>query len=434
MAPSFTAVSWSVRTVVGLALVLCLHATAAAAAASCGDEFLSGVHNPYRFCSSVVDYSYVIADGSSADAMNTAARALAERYYVEFFPTACKESMKRSICAQTYLPCDGGAATKKPCASLCEATAGEDGVCNGLMELYGYQPDCADSDIFDASNDPAVCNALAHVEGVQLVADRNEPYVGSACTNFVEHYFVPEAAAYNAPLAPMPLPNLFQGYQEASAADWLSKMPKIESDECQTAFHKVVCATIFMKPQTSDVVADTFGPVYLQQFPARELCTDYADKCQWILDKAPTLGIDCSTSYPGWDGNPLYLYPESSQYVKGVMYEGAWTLICLVALNTKRIKIRLECRKYNECVKYCRLYCHIKMLSQFELISRNDGGWERNPQKTKNKNLSLSLLSRLVFQKHRATKLEVQYILPSIFEQKRRSLMHSRCQTNNPYF
>lgn len=316
--------SWSPRPLLGLALLLCLRA---AAAATCGDEFLSGVHNPYRFCSSVVDYSYVIADGSSADAMNTAARALAERYYVEFFPTACKESLKRSICAQTYVPCDGGVALKKPCASLCEATAGEDGVCNGLMELFGYQPDCADSDTFDASNDPDVCNALTNVEGVQLVADRNEPYVGSVCANYVEYYFVPEASAYYAPLAPMPLPNLFQGYQEASAADWISKMPKFESEECNTAFHKVACATIFMKPQTSEVISDTFGSVYFPQFPARELCTDYADKCSWILNKAPTLGIDCTTSYPGWDGNAMYLYPEHAQYVRGVMYKGAWTLM-----------------------------------------------------------------------------------------------------------
>lgn len=308
-------------------LILGLHAATCTAAATCGDEFLSGVHNPYRFCSSVVDYPYLIEDGSSADALNTAARALAERYYVEFFPTACKESLKRLVCAQKYLPCEDGAAIKKPCASLCQATAGADGVCNGLMERFSYQPNCADMSIFDSSNDPASCNALTNVEGVKLVAERNEPYVGSVCAHFVEHYFVPEAAVYYAPLAPMPLPNLFQGYQEASTADWISKMPKFVSEECNTAFHKVACATKFMKPQTSDVISDFFGSVYLPQFPARELCTDYAQQCSWILDRAPTLGIDCSTWYPGWDGNPLYLYPEHTQYVKGVMYKGAWTLL-----------------------------------------------------------------------------------------------------------
>lgn len=318
---------WLSRSVLSAALLLGCHSARSASAGSCGDEFLSGVHNPYRFCSSVVDYPYLIADGGTADSMNAAVRAKAERYYVEYFPTACKESLKRALCAQAYLPCEDGIAVKKPCKKLCDATAGADGVCNGLVERFGYQPDCTDSTIFDASDDPAVCNALINVEGVRLVADRNEPYVGSTCLNFVEHYFVPEAAAYYAPLAPMPLPNLFQGYQEASAADWISKMPKIVSEECHTAFNKVACATMFMKPQTSDVIAATFGPVYLQQFPARELCTDYNQKCSWIIDLAPTLAIDCTTWYPGWDGNPMHLYPESTQYVKGVMYEGAWTLM-----------------------------------------------------------------------------------------------------------
>lgn len=298
-----------------------------AAATTCGAEFLSGVHNPYRFCSSVVDYAYLIADDSSADDMNVAVRGLAERYYVEYFPTACKESLKRALCAQVYLPCADGVVVKKPCASLCEATAGQDGVCGGLMERFGYQPDCTDSYIFDPSNDPAVCNALPNVEGKSLVADRNEAYVGSVCENYVEHYFVPEASVYYAPLAPMPLPNLFQGYQEASAADWISKMPKFVSQECNTAFRKVACATVFMKPQANNDLADTFGPVYLQQFPARDLCTNYNEECSWIIEKAPTLAIDCTTWYPGWDGNPLYLYPERTQYVKGVVYNGAWTLL-----------------------------------------------------------------------------------------------------------
>lgn len=312
--------------VFSLALLVGAHGSHAAAA-TCEAEFLSGVHNPYRFCSSVVDYAYVIADDSSADTMNAAVRGLAERYYVEYFPTACKESLKRALCAQVYLPCEGGVAVKKPCASLCEATAGQDGVCSGLMERFGYQPDCTDSDIFDASNDPAMCNALPNVEGKSLVADRNEAYVGSVCKNYVEHYFVPEASAYYAPLAPMPLPNLFQGYQETSAADWISKMPKFVSQECNTAFRKVACATMFMKPQANNVLAETFGPLYLQQFPARDLCTNYNEECSWIIEKAPTLAIDCLTWYPGWDGNPLYLYPESTQYVKGLMYNGAWTLL-----------------------------------------------------------------------------------------------------------
>lgn len=298
-----------------------------ASASTCGDEFLSGFHNPYRFCSSVVDYAYYIPDGETADSLNTAVRAKAERYYIEFFPLACKESLKRALCAETYLPCEDGVVTKKPCAMLCEATTGSDGVCNGLMERFNYQANCSDTSIFDPSDDPSVCNTLPNVDGVQLVADRNEPYVGSVCENYVEHYFVPEASAYYAPLAPMPLPNLFQGYQEASAATWINYMPKYESADCLTAFRKVVCATMFNKPQPISSLDDVFGTVYLQQFPSRDLCTNYAEQCSWILDVAPSLGIDCTTSYPGWDGNPLYLYGESSQYVKGLVYNGAWTLL-----------------------------------------------------------------------------------------------------------
>lgn len=264
--------------------------------------------------------------------MNAEARALGSRDPLSLLSTQCRAGVKRATCAAIYKPCSTDAATgeavgQPACKSLCDAVVDPAGECRGVLAMYGLEPDCTDTSTFVPGNTSAQCNGMVSSHYWQIVADSHEPYIGSVCRPFVDSVHNPSASSVSPTLAEMPVPYLLQIWKEYVAAAWLSYMPKFISSDCLTAFHKVVCAVTFMAPEASEEVKDVFGTVYLPMFPARELCTNYMDSCPYILNIAPALGLPCEMSWPGWDGGPMYMYPQDVQAVYGLMVGPNWVTL-----------------------------------------------------------------------------------------------------------
>lgn len=128
------------------------------------------------FCSGVVNYPFYIPDGEDATnflrTQDTAAGARAQIgggiSPLPFFPTSCKDSLKRLFCAEAFLPCvkdsQGNViGSQLPCKALCEDTTGPEFVCGDLMSQFGFPPsssDCHDPLQFSQSADTIMCNNM----------------------------------------------------------------------------------------------------------------------------------------------------------------------------------------------------------------------------------------------------------------------------------
>jgi hypothetical protein len=115
-------------------------------------------YSPSIMCSGIVDYSYVLPSGASAEDMNNWAISAATGLS-SFMNSACLSDLKRLICANVYLPCATGITPddpstypllygaipfpyKRPCESICTSVLYSGNSCAGLLEGLGSAPDC----------------------------------------------------------------------------------------------------------------------------------------------------------------------------------------------------------------------------------------------------------------------------------------------------
>ena len=93
-----------------------------------------------------------------------------------------------------------------------------------MLELMGMGSQCdASVDYYsglnlyvDDSVDGAVCNNLPHVQGVSLVAEQKEPYIGQVCSGIAKEYSVPPPQALDPNFAPLLPPFVLQSITEVS--------------------------------------------------------------------------------------------------------------------------------------------------------------------------------------------------------------------------
>ena len=132
------------------------------------------------FCSGVVNYPFFIPEGQDETTyLRTQDTTAADRAQIggpisplPFFPTECKDSLKRLFCAEVFLPCIEDTegivvGSQLPCKALCEDTTGPEFVCGDLMSQFGFAPsssDCHDPSKFSQSTDTAMCNNMTFAQ------------------------------------------------------------------------------------------------------------------------------------------------------------------------------------------------------------------------------------------------------------------------------
>ena len=283
--------------------------------------------DPSLFCSKVVDYPFYIADNNVDNVRTLNALALSK------LTTAmkdekqhnCREALKKMICAEVYRPCvdnvnlddintyDTSSGTplpyKRPCSSVCNHVKSS---CPVLMG-NGEGPTCNDVDasgvaIFDGSDNSSTCNALANVNGIQLVHDTTEPYSGELCKGLIDTVFITGTNVHNASLAPWLPPGEDQKILESKiVAPKLVRWPVVASSSCRMGIRKYVCGAFFTGHQ---VITDAvLGPVTLPSFLHKDICINYQTECAGLI-KLLNIQVDCDLT-----AGPIDIYPTESQVV-----------------------------------------------------------------------------------------------------------------------
>mmetsp|Transcript_12517 Transcript_12517/g.18903 ORF Transcript_12517/g.18903 Transcript_12517/m.18903 type:complete len:770 (+) Transcript_12517:107-2416(+) len=284
--------------------------------ATVSSETLPDAYNPYTLCSGVVDYDFFVPEGSSADELNALAISMMSPSWA-FLGADCKSDMKRLVCAVVYQPTvstesDDELPYQRPCRSLCDSTTYLGSSCAGWMENLGTAMNCS-SELFDSSNDPDQCNAMAYTENTLLVAESAEPYIGSICQGVTDDIATPSPSSIDPNLPPYLPPYVAQSMVEYGAIEWISNFPLMTKDDCQTDFRKMACGLMYPAPQESFALSFLFGPLVFPSFPHLSICTTFLDTCADFLDIVPEFGMDCSATA----GN-LALFPNDTQTIATV--------------------------------------------------------------------------------------------------------------------
>lgn len=151
------------------------------------------------------------------------------------------------------------------------------------------------------------------VQGLQLVASPNEPYIGSICAGIVTDYYVINFV--DPTMAPLLPPFVMQTVMESAISMYVGYMPKYATSECQTSFREAFCTTLMLNPYPVNDLSFFFGTVYIPSFPEYSICTNYMDKCAAILEIAPAFGLDCNGTV---SGATYRSYPTEPQTIVSV--------------------------------------------------------------------------------------------------------------------
>ena len=134
------------------------------------------------------------------------------------------------------------------------------------------------------------------MQGVSVVAEPFEPYIGSVCSGLVDEYYVPPSSTVDPMFAPLLPPYVLQSVNEYSISTLETYIPKFLTSKCLVAQRKYICSLAFMKPFASAELMSVLGnEVYLPAYPAHEICTSFVEECSYLIGLAPALGMNCST-------------------------------------------------------------------------------------------------------------------------------------------
>ena len=123
-------------------------------------------------------------------------------------------------------------------------------------------------------------------------------------------YYLPNPTLVNAKLPYLLPPFVLQAFSEAKTAYVEGLIPRYLTSSCLTAQRDIMCSLSFMSPHAIDSLFAIFGTVYLPEFPANEICTNYMDQCSDLVALVPALGFNCSAKI-GTTG--IDLFPKSNQ-------------------------------------------------------------------------------------------------------------------------
>lgn len=285
---------------------------------------------------------------------------------VTVLPNLCQQNLKKVVCASVYLKCLpnvnlSNVATwdfslypsvpipvpfQRPCLDMCMEVATS---CLGIPELSGSGLNC--SGVFDytygafgapvtplpkmfdySNNNATTCNRIYKPVSIQT---GKEPYISNGvCAGYTYELFVPPSNSPGLPFAPLGPPYLVQ----SSIETLLQDPPLWVTAECSVAFRKYFCGTYYNGVTTTNLgiiltengypaaavsagldaqglngTAILNNPMYLPNFPERQICVDYSTKCAAFIkavgDNNPGAVPHCDAIDPV-DG--YQLYPEHS--------------------------------------------------------------------------------------------------------------------------
>ena len=208
---------------------------------------------------------------------------------------------------------------RRPCRSLCTAISYLGTTCGGILEGLGVPVACAANDTsgFYAlySSDAAKCNALASSAGVQLVADSQETYVGTACAGITKQIYVPQSSMVDptGALAPMLPPYVLQTMLEVKVSKIFSMIPRWFLEGCNTAVRTIMCPVTLQKAQPLESLHQFFGTVYMPSMPSHDLCQNFHQQCPLLVSMVPLLDINCSMVVGG-----IHAFPKGNQTITTV--------------------------------------------------------------------------------------------------------------------
>lgn len=226
------------------------------------------------FCKGIVNYPFQMIGHFTLDDLNAQAVMRVGGYGLNatrawyLLPTTCLASLKQLVCAETYIPCN--ATSLQPCPALCLAV---DRWCAGLPT--------SPRDVGFVAH--MTCNASSSncYSGAEAsVGTSIETYTGDMCTDYTRTFAVPTGFD---DMNPLQAPGRVQSLLEDEARSLIAAVPSWASKACQSAASRLVCASLF--PAATNYSLEHSHAV-LPRVAALELCKEYADSCDGMIDKS----------------------------------------------------------------------------------------------------------------------------------------------------